>query len=125
MRSHPHHRKSLLLKILPVNPYNSKICMLSPVQLHCFHRPRGEGGTPPAGRLNPASETMTSTSVGESARATSLRNCEQGILQASTREHRCLTLLPRFATFFSPSDLIGVRLCAARKRRFHACHQIP
>jgi hypothetical protein len=35
--------KSFGLKILPITPLNSKILMLSPVQLHCFHRPRGRG----------------------------------------------------------------------------------
>src|SRR5689334_14792080 len=49
MQTHPHHCKSFSLKILPINPYNSKICMLSSVQLHCFHRPRGEGVPTPGG----------------------------------------------------------------------------
>jgi hypothetical protein len=35
--------KSLPLKILPINPYYSEILMLSPLQVHCFHRPEGEG----------------------------------------------------------------------------------
>lgn len=37
--------KSLSLKILPLNPYNSEILMLTRRELHCFHTP-GEGGTP-------------------------------------------------------------------------------
>ena len=43
MRVHAHHPKSLWLKILPITPYYSRILMLSPLQLHCFHRPGGEG----------------------------------------------------------------------------------
>jgi hypothetical protein len=43
------HPKSYSLKILPVSPYYSKILMLSSLQLYCFHRPGGEGGTLPAG----------------------------------------------------------------------------
>ena len=39
--------KSFLFKILPVNPYYSKILVLTSLQLHCFHRPEGEG-VPPA-----------------------------------------------------------------------------
>src|SRR6185369_840505 len=35
--------KSLQLKIFPINPYYSEILMLSPLQVHCFHRPEGEG----------------------------------------------------------------------------------
>ena len=41
--------KSFLFKILPVNPYYSKILMLTSLQVHCFHRPEGEG-VPPAAR---------------------------------------------------------------------------
>jgi hypothetical protein len=41
--------KSFLFKILPVNPYYSKILVLTSLQLHCFHRPEGEG-VPPAAR---------------------------------------------------------------------------
>ena len=37
--------KSLSLKILPLNPYNSEILMPTRPELHCFHRPGG-GGTP-------------------------------------------------------------------------------
>src|SRR5438094_2153976 len=39
----PDHLNSLSLKILAINPYNSKILMLSTRQLHYFHRPEGEG----------------------------------------------------------------------------------
>ena len=35
--------KSFLFKILPINPYSSKILMLTSLQVHCFHRPEGEG----------------------------------------------------------------------------------
>ena len=31
------------LKILPISPYDSKILVLSRLQLHCFHRPGGRG----------------------------------------------------------------------------------
>jgi hypothetical protein len=46
----PRFPNSYSLKILPVNPYNSKICMLTLVQVHCFHRPEGEGVPCPASR---------------------------------------------------------------------------
>src|SRR6185369_16714129 len=51
MRIYPHRPKYQSLKILRVNPYNSRILMLSSLQLHCFHRPEGEGGTPAAAVL--------------------------------------------------------------------------
>jgi len=35
--------KSLSLKILPLNPYNSEILMPTRRELHCFHRPGGGG----------------------------------------------------------------------------------
>ena len=35
--------KSLSLKILPLNPYNSEILMPTRPELHCFHRPGGGG----------------------------------------------------------------------------------
>ena len=35
--------KSFLFKILPINPYSSKILVLTSLQVHCFHRPEGEG----------------------------------------------------------------------------------
>ena len=35
--------KSFLFKILPINPYYSKILVLTSLQVHCFHRPEGEG----------------------------------------------------------------------------------
>jgi hypothetical protein len=41
-----HRPKCLRLKILPVNPYNSEILMLTRPEIHCFHRPGGEGGYP-------------------------------------------------------------------------------
>jgi hypothetical protein len=43
MQMLPRHPKSYSLKILPINPYNSKILVLSRLQLHCFHRPGGRG----------------------------------------------------------------------------------
>src|SRR3954469_6662623 len=43
MRPYPCRVKSYSLKILPINPYNSKILVSSCLQLHCFHRPEGEG----------------------------------------------------------------------------------
>ena len=46
--------KSFPFKILPVNPYYSKILVLTSLQVHCFHRPEGEGGTP--GRAFPSRE---------------------------------------------------------------------
>src|SRR3954453_6057521 len=96
MRTHPDRAKSLWLKILPINPYKSKICMLSPVQLHCFHRPRGEGGTPCDGQLNPGFDTMKPTSAGEGARATSIRNFKQRILGGEG---------PRTPLFDAPTSL--------------------
>jgi hypothetical protein len=39
------------LKILRVNPYNSKILTRSSLQVHCFHKREGEGGTPCAAEL--------------------------------------------------------------------------
>ena len=51
------------LKILPINPYNSKICMLSSVQLHCFHRPRGEG-VPRAGAPRFAAAIFSGANLG-------------------------------------------------------------
>src|SRR5437764_10244558 len=39
----PDHLNSLSLKIFRINPYNSKILILSTRQLHYFHRPEGEG----------------------------------------------------------------------------------
>ena len=39
----PRHPNPLSFKILALNPYNSKILAPSPLQLHCFHRPEGEG----------------------------------------------------------------------------------
>ena len=42
--------KSFLFKILPINPYSSKILVLTSLQLHCFHRPEGEG-VPPGARV--------------------------------------------------------------------------
>ena len=42
--------KSFLFKILPINPYSSKILVLTSLQVHCFHRPEGEG-VPPAPRV--------------------------------------------------------------------------
>src|SRR5205085_6348080 len=45
MRTLPCLAKSYSFKIFPLNPYCSKILVLSPVQVHCFHRPEGEGGT--------------------------------------------------------------------------------
>src|SRR6185437_2889476 len=38
-----HNAKSYSLKILPISPYNSRILVSSCPQLHCFHRPGGEG----------------------------------------------------------------------------------
>jgi len=43
MQTHAGAVKSLQLKIFPINPYYSEILMLSPLQVHCFHRPEGEG----------------------------------------------------------------------------------
>src|SRR5205823_3772604 len=43
---HPRHANSFSLKIFAINPYSSKILMLSTLQLHCFHRPEGEGVDP-------------------------------------------------------------------------------
>jgi hypothetical protein len=43
MRMYQRHANSLSLKILPINPYNSEILMPTLVELHCFHRPEGEG----------------------------------------------------------------------------------
>jgi hypothetical protein len=43
MRMYLNHSNSYSLKIFPISPYNSKILMLTPLQLHCFHRPEGEG----------------------------------------------------------------------------------
>lgn len=54
MRTPLRHPKSLSLKILRVSPYNSKILVLSRLEVHCFHRPEGEGGTP--GRAFPSRE---------------------------------------------------------------------
>jgi hypothetical protein len=36
---------SLCIKILPVNPYSSRILVPTSLQLFCFHRSEGEGGT--------------------------------------------------------------------------------
>jgi hypothetical protein len=47
--------KSLRLKILPVNPYSSRILVPTSLQLSSFHRPRGEGGT----LLNAESQPQT------------------------------------------------------------------
>jgi hypothetical protein len=41
-----HRPKCLRLKILPVNPYNSEILMLTRPEIHCFHRPGGRGVPP-------------------------------------------------------------------------------
>jgi hypothetical protein len=46
MLMHEGDHKSFCFKILPINPYYSKILMLSSLQVHCFHRSEGEGGTP-------------------------------------------------------------------------------
>jgi hypothetical protein len=49
----PMHRcapKSFLFKILPVNPCYSEILVLTSLQVHCFHRPEGEG-VPPGARV--------------------------------------------------------------------------
>src|SRR5438067_9717246 len=43
---YPQQRNSLSLKIFRISPYSSKILMLSTLQLHCFHRPEGEGVDP-------------------------------------------------------------------------------
>jgi hypothetical protein len=43
MQPHPDPVKSLQFKILAINPYYSEILMLSRLQVHCFHRPEGEG----------------------------------------------------------------------------------
>ena len=40
-------RKYYSLKIFPITPYNSKILVPTRPELHCFHRPEGEG-VPPA-----------------------------------------------------------------------------
>jgi hypothetical protein len=48
-----HAPKCLRLKILPVNPYNSEILMLTRPEIHCFHRPGGRGGTPIKARRSP------------------------------------------------------------------------
>ena len=47
MRTRLRHPKSLSLKILRVSPYNSKILVLSRLEVYCFHRPEGEGVPPP------------------------------------------------------------------------------
>ena len=39
----PRYPNPFSLKILPINPYNSKILMPTTLQPHCFHRPQGEG----------------------------------------------------------------------------------
>src|SRR6476660_6849479 len=36
-------RKYYSLKIFPITPYNSKILVPTRPELHCFHRPEGEG----------------------------------------------------------------------------------
>jgi hypothetical protein len=43
MHTYPHRRNSYSLKILAISPYKSKILVPSCLQLHCFHRPEGEG----------------------------------------------------------------------------------
>jgi hypothetical protein len=43
MRTYLNHSNSYSLKIFPITPYYSKILMLTSLQLHCFHRPGGEG----------------------------------------------------------------------------------
>jgi hypothetical protein len=49
MQAYPHQSKSFWLKIFRVSPYYSKILTLTSLQVHCFHRPEGEG-VPPAAR---------------------------------------------------------------------------
>jgi hypothetical protein len=49
--------KSLRLKILPVNPYSSRILVPTSLQLSCFHRPRGEGVPSSTLSRNPKRET--------------------------------------------------------------------
>jgi hypothetical protein len=43
MQAYPHQSKSFWLKIFRVSPYYSKILTLTSLQVHCFHRPKGEG----------------------------------------------------------------------------------
>jgi hypothetical protein len=43
VRTHRYHPNSYSLKILPITPHCSKILMPTSLQLHCFHRPGGEG----------------------------------------------------------------------------------
>jgi len=49
--------KSLRLKILPVNPYSSRILVPTSLQLSCFHGPRGEGVPSSTLSRNPKRET--------------------------------------------------------------------
>jgi hypothetical protein len=48
--------KLLRFKILPINPYYSKILVLTSLQVHCFDRPGG-GGYPLASR-NPGMSVL-------------------------------------------------------------------
>ena len=48
----PRHPNYYSLKILAITPYYSKILMPTPLQVHCFHRPEGEG-VPPAPGYRP------------------------------------------------------------------------
>ena len=50
MKTVARHPKYYSLKILAITPYYSKILMPTPLQVHCFHRPEGEG-VPPAPRV--------------------------------------------------------------------------
>ena len=50
MKTVARHPNYYSLKILAITPYYSKILMPTPLQVHCFHRPEGEG-VPPASRV--------------------------------------------------------------------------
>jgi hypothetical protein len=49
--------KSLRLKILPLNPYFSRILVPTSLQLFCFHRPEGRGVPSSTLSRNPKPET--------------------------------------------------------------------
>jgi hypothetical protein len=95
MQPHPDPVKSLQFKILAINPYYSEILMLSRLQVHCFHRPEGEGGT-----LNAIGSRAT-WQHGGTPRGTRMTWSWQSDEGSTQKEQGSTLVLPRSRLFYS------------------------